>query len=117
MNLKQRLEALRKAGETRIPAEAQAVMHLATEDLRQSGIVDRILKVGQKAPNFELLNQRGEQVRSDCSPRDLWSSASTGECGDPTVTQSWMLCSRATTKSRHWVPRWSPSRPARELQP
>lgn len=65
MNLKQRLEALRKASETRIPAEAQAIMHRATEDLRRSGIVDRVLKVGQKAPNFELLNQRGEQVRSE----------------------------------------------------
>jgi hypothetical protein len=65
MSLKQRLEALRKASETRIPAEAQAIMHRATEDLRRSGIVNRVLKVGQKASNFELLNQRGEQVRSE----------------------------------------------------
>ena len=65
MNLKQRLEGLRKASETRIPAEAQAIMHRATEELRRSGIVNRVLKVGQKAPNFELLNQRGEQVRSE----------------------------------------------------
>ena len=65
MNLKQRLEALRKASETRIPAEAQAIMHRATEDLRRSGIVDSVLRVNEKAPNFELLNQRGEQVRSE----------------------------------------------------
>jgi len=65
MSLKQRLEALRKASETRIPAEAQAIMHRATEDLRRSGILNRIVKVGQKAPSFELLNQRGEQIRSE----------------------------------------------------
>jgi peroxiredoxin len=40
-------------------------MHRATEDLRRSGIFNRVVKVGQKAPNFELLNQRGEQVRSE----------------------------------------------------
>jgi hypothetical protein len=65
MNLKQRLEALRKASETRIPGEAQAIMHRATEDLRQSGILNRVIKVGQKAPGFELKNQRGEQVSSN----------------------------------------------------
>jgi hypothetical protein len=65
MNLKQRLEALRKATETRIPAEARAIMHRATEDLRRSGILNRVVKVGQKAPNFELLNQSEEQVRSE----------------------------------------------------
>ena len=65
MNLKQRLEALRKASETRIPAEAQAIMHRATEDLRRSGILNRVVKVGQKAPTFELLNQRAERVSSE----------------------------------------------------
>jgi AhpC/TSA family len=65
MNLKQRLEALRKAGETRIPEEARAIMHRATEDLGRSGILNRVVKVGQKAPTFELLNQRGERVSSE----------------------------------------------------
>lgn len=65
MNLKQRLEALRKANETRIPAEVREIMHRATEDLRRSGILDRVVNVGQNAPKFELLNQRGERVRSE----------------------------------------------------
>jgi len=65
MDLKQRLETLRKASQTRIPAEAQAIMHRATEDLRRSGILNRVIKVGQKAPGFELKNQRGERVRSE----------------------------------------------------
>lgn len=65
MNLKQRLETLRKASETRIPEEARAIMHRATEDLRRSGIANRVVKVGEKAPTFELSNPRGEQVRSE----------------------------------------------------
>jgi hypothetical protein len=65
VNLKQRLEALRKASETRIPAEAQAIMHRATEDLRRSGIINGVIKVGERAPTFKLLNQRGEQVSSE----------------------------------------------------
>ena len=65
MNLNQRLEALTKASETRIPAEARAIMHRATEDLRRSGILDRVVKVGEKAPTFELLNQRAERVSSE----------------------------------------------------
>jgi len=62
MTLAQRLETIKKAAETRIPAEARAVMHRATEDLRKSGLVDRAVKVGQRAPTFELVNQRGERV-------------------------------------------------------
>ncbi len=62
MTLAQRLEALRKAGEKRIPAEARAIMHRATEDLRNSGIVDRVVKAGQQAPSFELVNQHGNRV-------------------------------------------------------
>jgi hypothetical protein len=64
MDLKQRLEAIKRAAEKRIPAAASAIMHRATEDLRRSGILDRVVKVGQKAPNFALLNQRGERVSS-----------------------------------------------------
>jgi hypothetical protein len=64
MNLSQRLDAIRKASDTRIPAAAAAIMHRATDDLRRSGILDRVVKVGQKAPSFELLNQRGDPVSS-----------------------------------------------------
>jgi len=36
-----------------------------TEDLRESGIVDGVIKVGHKLPPFALMNQAGETVRSD----------------------------------------------------
>lgn len=64
MNLTQKLEALKKAAKTVIPPEGLALMHQATEDLRRSGIAERVIKVGQKAPAFELSNQRGEPVSS-----------------------------------------------------
>lgn len=64
MNLTQKLDSLRKAAEARIPADAKVIMHRATNDLRRSGIVDRVIKVGQTAPAFELLNQRGDPVNS-----------------------------------------------------
>ncbi len=64
MTLAEKLESLRKGSETRIPAEARAIMHRATEDLRKSGIAERVVKIGQEAPAFSLPNQRGEMVSS-----------------------------------------------------
>ena len=37
-------------------------MHRATQDLRNSGILDRALGVGAKAPDFTLNNVRGEPL-------------------------------------------------------
>ena len=39
-------------------------MDRATEDLRQSGILDRIVAVGSPAPAFELANHDGRRVAS-----------------------------------------------------
>src|SRR5262249_59867645 len=47
------------------PADRKAIMHRATEDLRRSGILDRIVKVGAKMPAFRLANHDGRQVASD----------------------------------------------------
>ena len=46
MPLKEKLDAIREVSSKRIPPERQAIMHRATADLRASGIMDRILKVG-----------------------------------------------------------------------
>src|SRR5262249_25998080 len=48
-----------------VPADRKAIMHRATEDLRRSGILDRIVKVGAKMPAFKLANHDGGQVASD----------------------------------------------------
>jgi len=49
MSLEEKLAATRAGAATRIPTERQAIMHRATEDLRRSGIMDRIVKVGARA--------------------------------------------------------------------
>jgi hypothetical protein len=62
MKLQDRLDTFRKDMETQIPKEALVIMHRATEDLRNSGILDRTVKVGDKAPDFILKNTKGQEV-------------------------------------------------------
>lgn len=64
MLLEEKLAATRAGAATRIPPERQAIMHRSTEDLRRSGALDRIIKVGQPAPAFELENHDGRRVDS-----------------------------------------------------
>jgi hypothetical protein len=64
MSLADKLEATRAASASRIPADRQAIMHRATEDLRNSGILDRIVPVGAPAPAFDLANHDGRLVSS-----------------------------------------------------
>ncbi len=64
MNLQERLDARRSQFEKKAPKEALDIMHRATEDLRNSGIMDRILKIGDTAPDFELKNAFGQPIRS-----------------------------------------------------
>ena len=56
MTLQEKLDALRAASKTRIPPEAQAITHRSIDDLRASGIMNRVAKVGQPAPDFTLPN-------------------------------------------------------------
>jgi len=62
MSLEERLAAIREMAKTRQPPEVRAVMQQATEDLRTSGIMDRVAKVGAPAPDFTLPNQAGQPV-------------------------------------------------------
>jgi hypothetical protein len=63
MSLTDTLDGLRAASQTRIPPETLALMHRAVEDVRASGILDRVLQVGRQAPEFTLPNTEGRQVR------------------------------------------------------
>jgi hypothetical protein len=65
MSLEAKLAAMREAAAKRIPPDRLAIMHGATEDLRQSGILDRIAKVGAKMPAFALANHDGRRISSD----------------------------------------------------
>ena len=62
MTLKETLEAMKAQAKTRIAPEAQAVMQRAVEDVRASGIMARVPKVGSRAPHFTLSDEAGRPV-------------------------------------------------------
>jgi len=64
MSLADKLAATRAASASRIPPDKAAIMHRATEDLRKSGILDRIVKPSGRMPSFELANYDGRRVSS-----------------------------------------------------
>jgi hypothetical protein len=64
MSLEDTLRGVREASAKRIPPEKAAVMHRATEELRRSGIMDRVIKAGGPLPSFALPNADGQEVRS-----------------------------------------------------
>lgn len=62
MSLKDKLDKLKESFKTKAPPDAQEIMHRATEDLKNSGILDRVIKVGDKAPDFTLKDTEGQEV-------------------------------------------------------
>jgi len=62
MALQEKLDAMREMARTRIPPEARAVMERSVADLRASGIMSRVAKVGQPAPDFTLPDAGGQPV-------------------------------------------------------
>ncbi len=62
MKLQEKLDAYKKGFLKKVPADALSIMKQATEDLRNSGIMDQTVKVGQKSPDFELKNVDGKNV-------------------------------------------------------
>jgi hypothetical protein len=64
MSLKAELKTLRTRLESNRSPEALAIMHRAVEDLRKSWATDRILRVGDRAPDFRLPNAKEELVDS-----------------------------------------------------
>ena len=65
MTLQARLDAFKENFKNTAPAEAQAIMQAATDSLYDSGILDRVVAVGDKLPPFSLKNQDGVIVSSD----------------------------------------------------
>jgi len=65
MELQKKLDQLKKRIEGNLPVEAVSIMHQATKELENTGIGDEILKVGDKAPQFILKNQNGEEIDSE----------------------------------------------------
>ncbi len=61
--LQAQLDELKKQWEARVSPEARAIAERAIDDLRASGILQRVLKVGDRAPDFELPDAAGRPVR------------------------------------------------------
>jgi hypothetical protein len=64
MLLADKLSEIKAGAVKMIPPDRLKVMLKATDDLRGSGILNGILKVGDKLPDFELKNTEGDVVRS-----------------------------------------------------
>lgn len=64
MTFQEKLANLKERIETNIPARQLEIMHNATKQLQESGIEDNVLEVGDKLPEFELPNQKGEHFKS-----------------------------------------------------
>ena len=56
MGLQEKLDTFKEDFESggNAPDEAIAAMHRATDELRSSGILDRVLNVGDRIPEFAL---------------------------------------------------------------
>jgi hypothetical protein len=69
MTLAQKMDAFKSKFESggppyNAPKAVIEVFHRATDDLRQSGLAERALKTGERAPAFTLNNQDGNLISS-----------------------------------------------------
>jgi len=64
MTLKDKLDAVSAQTEKQASAQVLEVMHRATAALRNSNIMDGVVKTGDALPHFTLNNAQGTPVRS-----------------------------------------------------
>ncbi len=64
MSLASKLDAIRENSAKRIPEDKRMIMGAATKALRESGIMERVTKVGEALSPFALENRNGDIVRS-----------------------------------------------------
>jgi len=64
MSLQEKLNALKAKAAASRPAEIRAVLEQGVTELRGSGILERMLKAGARAPQFALPDQNEVTVRS-----------------------------------------------------
>ena len=62
MGLRDKLFELKEGFKTRAPQDAQKIMHQATEDLRNSDMLQHVIKIGDKAPDFRIKNTVEQNV-------------------------------------------------------
>lgn len=64
MKLQDRLNAKKAKSQANLPPEARSLMQNSTEELARSGILDKVLKAGEKAPEFSLPDHLNNMVSS-----------------------------------------------------
>ncbi len=64
MSLQTKLDNMREQFESTAPPEALTIMHRATNDLLASGIMDGVVKPGDRAPDFSLTDHHGNLIRA-----------------------------------------------------
>jgi AhpC/TSA family len=62
MSLNKQLEEMRQASWGKWDPANRAIVERANRDLQESGILDRVVKVGEKAPEFSLKDAEGAEV-------------------------------------------------------
>jgi hypothetical protein len=64
MTLAERLDTIRQGADKRIPPDRRVITHQAADDLRASGIMDRVIKICDRLPSFTLKNAFDQEVAS-----------------------------------------------------
>lgn len=64
MTLQESLDKIKVRIESNLPKDTVSIMHQSTKKLEKSGIGTAILKIGDKAPEFNLQNQDGVFISS-----------------------------------------------------
>ena len=62
MSLQEKIHAYKEGFKKNAPKEAQAVMQRATRQLQESGMVEKAVSVGDRAPDFTLTDTEGNAV-------------------------------------------------------
>jgi len=62
MKLQEQMDGFKQSFVEQVPEEALETMARSGEKLRDSGIADRAVKVGDKAPDFSLFNTSKSEV-------------------------------------------------------
>lgn len=60
MSLKHQLATMKAASAKKMPAEALQVIQNARQQLEESGLINKALKAGDKAPDFNLKDHLGQ---------------------------------------------------------
>ncbi len=62
LKLQEKMDAYKKGMQEKAPKEALEIMHRATEAIKNSGMLEKTVKVGDQAPAFNLENTSGDMV-------------------------------------------------------